>query len=76
MSITGGGGPFAAGKEDVGLLQNANLRQSIYLEKVFKNFRQKLNRSENEQILLDQKTCVLIWRLLVSTPMKAAVHLG
>ena len=45
-----------------------------YLEKVFTNVRQKLNRSENEQIF-DHKG-IFIWGLSISTTMRAAVHLG
>ena len=44
------------------------------VERVFKNLRQKLNLSEDAQVL-DLKTNVLIWGLFMSTTMKAAVHL-
>ena len=46
-----------------------------YVEKVFKNLRQKLNLGE-EALVLDLKTNVLIWGLFMSTTMKAPVHLG
>ena len=46
-----------------------------YLDKVFKNLQQKLNLAEEARVL-ELKTSVLIWRLFVSTTMKAAVHLG
>ena len=46
-----------------------------YLEKVFKNLRQKLNLAD-EAPVLDLETNVLIWGLFRSTTMKAAVHLG
>ena len=39
------------------------------------NVRQKLNRSEDDQ-MLDQRVSVLIWRSILSTRMKAAIHLG
>ena len=57
------------GKEEVGLMHISDER---CIGKVFKNLRQYLNRSEN----IDQKTNVLIWGLLMSTTLKAAVHLG
>ena len=46
-----------------------------YLEKVFKNLRQKLNLAE-EAPVLDLKANVVIWELLMSTTMKASVHQG
>ena len=57
-------------------LDHHNLQVSDfrYIEKVLTNFRQKLNRREGDQ-MLDQRVNVLIWRLL-STTMKAAIHLG
>ena len=44
-----------------------------YVEKVFKNLRHKLSRSENDEIF-DLTTNVLIWGLFMSTTMKSAVH--
>ena len=52
-----------------------HLSDTLYIEKVFKNLRQKLNRSENDQ-MVDLKTNVLTWGLFLSTTMKASVHLG
>ena len=46
-----------------------------YLEKVFKNQRQKFILAEVAPVL-DLKTNVLIWGLFKSTTMKASVHLG
>ena len=54
---------------------NLHISDNQNLEKVFTNVRHKLNRSEDDQIV-DQKANVLIWRLFLSTTMKAAVHLG
>ena len=45
------------------------------LEQVFKNLLQKLNLAE-EAPTLDLKANVLIWKLFMSTKMKASVHLG
>ena len=49
-----------------------------YLEKVFKNLRQKLNLAEEAPVLGIEalKTNVLIWGLFKLTTVKAAVHLG
>ena len=55
--------------------RNVQISDQRYLEKVCKNLRQKLNLAE-EAPVLDLKTNVLIWGLLVSTTMKAAVHVG
>ena len=46
-----------------------------YIENVFMNVRQKLNRSKDDQ-MLDQRVSVLIWRSILVTTMKAAIHLG
>ena len=54
---------------------NLEIYNNRYIEKVFANVPQKLNRPEDDQMVLDQKVGVLIWRLLMST-MKAAIHLG
>ena len=54
---------------------NVQISDHRYLEKVFKNLRQKLNLAE-EAPVLDLKTNVLIWGLFMSTTTKAAVHLG
>ena len=54
---------------------NMQISDHRFLEKVFKNLRQKLHLAE-EAPILDLKTRVLIWGLLVSTTMKAAIHLG
>ena len=43
--------------------------------KVFRNLRQWFNLLESE-LMLDQNTSVLIWRLFMSTTMKASVYLG
>ena len=51
------------------------MSDNLYIEKVFTNVRQKLNRSEDDR-MLDQRANVLIWRLLTSTTMVAAIHLG
>ena len=60
-----------------GRLEFHNLQVSDhqYLEKVFKNLRQKLNLIE-EAPVLDLKTNVLILGLFMSTTLKASVHLG
>ena len=49
-----------------------------HLEKVFKNLRKKLTLAEEAPVIGTEavKTNVLIWGLLMSTTMKAAVHLG
>ena len=52
------------------VFHNMQISDHRYLEKVFKNLRQKLNLAE-EAPVLDLKTNVLIW-----TTVKAAVHLG
>ena len=54
---------------------NMQISEYRYVERVFKNVRPKLNRSQNVQ-MLELKTYVLIWGLFVSTTMKASVHLG
>ena len=55
--------------------QNLQVSDNLYIEKVFTNVRQKLNRSEDDQ-MLDQRVNVLIWRIFMSTTMKTAIHLG
>ena len=47
-----------------------------YIENVFANVPHKLNRPEDDRIVLDQEVNVLIWGLLMSTTMRAAMHLG
>ena len=61
-----------------GIPQYENLRPSIYLEKVFKNFRKKLNLVEKSPIIYIEalKNNVLIWRFFMSTTTEAATHLG
>ena len=54
---------------------NLEVSDHLFIEKVFTNVRQKLNRSEDDQIL-DQRVDVLIWGWLLSTTMKAAIRLG
>ena len=54
---------------------NMHISDNQYLEKFFKNLRQKLNLSEGAQVL-NEKTNVLTWELFMSTTMKASVHLG
>ena len=54
---------------------NLQVTDYEYVEKVFKNLRYRLNRSENFE-MFDSKTNVLIWGLFMSTTMKSAVHLG
>ena len=54
---------------------NMQISDYRYVGKGFKNLRQKLNLSEDAQVL-DLKTNVLIWGLFVSTTMKASVHVG
>ena len=54
---------------------NIQISDCRYLEKVFKNLRQKLNLTE-EAPVLHLKANVLVWRLLMSTTMKASVQLG
>ena len=48
---------------------NLEIPDTRYIEKVFANVRQKLNRPESDRIVLDQKVNVLIWRLFMSTAM-------
>ena len=59
-------------------LDHHNLQVSIsrYIEKVFMDVRQKLNRPDVDQIVLDQRVHVLIWGFFMSTTMKAATHLA
>ena len=63
---------LARTKQDYHKMQ---ISDNQFLEKVFTNVRQKLNRLENEQIF-DQKVIVLVWGVFMSSTMKAAVHLG
>ena len=60
-----------------GKLNHHNLKASTtrYIENVFANVRQKMNRPEDDQIVLDQEVNVLIC-FFMSTTMKAAIHLG
>ena len=57
---------------------NMRVSDHRYLERVFQNLRQKLNLAEEAPVLGVEalKTNVLICGLLLSTTMKAAVHLG
>ena len=55
---------------------NLEISNTRYIEKVFANVRQKLNRPEDDQVVLDQKVIVLIWGFFVSATRKAAIHLG
>ena len=50
---------------------NLEISNTRYLEKVFANVGQKLNRPGDDQKVLDQKIKILIWRLFTSTTMKA-----
>ena len=52
---------------------NVQISDCQFVEKVFEKIRQKLRRSSYE---LDAKTNVSIWRLLMSTTMKASVDFG
>ena len=54
---------------------NVEISDHRYLERVFKNLRQKLDLAK-EAPVLDLKTNILISGLFMSTTMKAAVHLG
>ena len=54
---------------------NMQVSDKRYLEKVFRNQRQKLNLAE-EAPVLHLKTDVLIWGLFMSTVMTASVYLG
>ena len=54
---------------------NPQVSYSLYIEKVLKTLRQKLNCSENDK-MLDMNTNVLIWGLFMSTTKKASVHVG
>ena len=58
------------------LNHNLVISNTGYIEKVFAHVLQKLNHPEDDQIVLDQKVTVLIWRMFMSTTMKAAIHLG
>ena len=53
---------------------NMQISEYRYVERVFKNLRPLLNRSQNVQ-MLDLKTYVLIWGLFLSTTMKASSSL-
>ena len=55
---------------------NLEISGTRYIEKLFANVRQKLNRPEGDQIVLDQKVHVWKWGSFMSTTMKAAIHLG
>ena len=51
---------------------NLEISDTRHIEKVFANVRQKLNRPEDDQIVLDQTVNVLIWRLLMSTTTESS----
>ena len=53
---------------------NMQILDYVYVEKVLKNLRHKLSRSENDE-MSDLKTNVLTWELFMSTTMKSAIHL-
>ena len=57
-------------------LQNLQTSDSRHIEKVFTNVRQKVNRPEDDQKVLDQRVNVSKWGFVMSTPKKAAIHLG
>ena len=52
---------------------NMQISDSLYVDKVFENLRQKLRLSS---FSLDAKTNVLIWGLLVPATTKSSVYLG
>ena len=54
---------------------NMQISDNQYLKKVFENLRQKLNLSDDADVL-NEKTNVLIWGLFKSTTMEASAHLG
>ena len=54
---------------------NMQISDHHYLEEVSKILRKKLNLAE-EAPILDVETNILIWRIIMSTTMKAAAHLG
>ena len=53
--------------------QTLQVTEYGYVEKVFKNLRHKLSRSENDE-MFDLTINVLIWGLFMSTTMKSAVR--
>ena len=57
---------------------NMQISDHGYLEKVFKNFRKKLNLADDAPMFGIEalKTNVLIWGLIMSTTMRAEIHLG
>ena len=55
--------------------RNPQVSDSLYIEKVLKTLRQKLNCLENDK-MLDVNTNALIWGLFVSTTKEASVHRG
>ena len=55
---------------------NVEISHSRYLEEVFAKVQQKLNRPEDDQIVLDQKVNELKWGFIMSTTMEAAIHVG
>ena len=54
---------------------NPQFSDEQHLEQVFTKVRQKLNRSDEDQIL-DQRVNVLRWGLFMSITMKETLHLG
>ena len=60
---TGARNPEPTFKDEVGLPRSSNFRTIYVLKKVFTNVRQKLDRSEGDQ-MLDQQINVLIWDYL------------
>ena len=60
---------------EISRLDNHNVQISDcrYVDKVFENLRQKLHL---RFCILDAKTNVLMWGLLMSTTMESSVHLG
>ena len=54
---------------------NVEISNIRHIEKVFANVRHKLNRAEDDEIVLDQKVNVMICGLFVSSAMNAAIHL-
>ena len=59
-------------------IHSMQISDQRYLEKVFKNLRQKLNLAEEAPVFGVEalNTNVLIWGSFMSTTTKAAVHLG
>ena len=57
---------------------NMQISDHRHFEKVFNSLRKKLNLAEDAPVIGVEalKTNVLIWRLFMSTTVKAAIHLG